>query len=359
MSELLKIPAELIANDPVARGAARLLYRHKTGGLHDCQFAQLAEVLPTGALLILNDTKVFPARILSAGFEFLLLGRPKLHQADRSAHNYQCEALIRPSKKVSLAQCLQIDAAVSIMITSKRVVATHGIYQLQITTNSDIDLYAWLEQHGNTPLPPYIKNSNSSGEYQTDYARHSGSVAAPTAGLHFTMEHLDALRSIGIDHCYLTLHVSAGTFLPIRTADPAEHRLLPECYRIPEDTVAKIHRAQQQGRAVVAVGTTSLRALESFMQLEAAQPDTWYETDLYLHPCTALQAQNCAQRLRVCRGLLTNFHQPSSTLFQLISALVGEQEAVRMYQHAVAERYRFYSFGDSCLFDLSQATEML
>ena len=340
---MLEIPAELIAHNPVARGMSRLLYRDKNAGLHDCKFLQLAEVLPASSLLVLNDTKVFPARILASGFEFLLLGLPQLDQRD--ANSYQCEALIKPSKKIAIAQCLQIDESVSITVTGKRRVATHAIHQIQITTTAGVDLSAWLERYGNTPLPPYIKDSSSLAEYQTDYAKHRGSVAAPTAGLHFTREHLTALRSAGIEHCYLTLHVSAGTFLPIRTPDPAEHKLLPEYYYVPEDTVVKVRAAQQQGRAVVAVGTTSLRALESFMRLKAPQPNTWYETDLYLHPHSPLRSQ-------LFSGLITNFHQPSSTLFQLICSLIGRQEAERMYQHAVKQRYRFYSFGDSCLFAL-------
>lgn len=343
---MLEIPTTLVANNPVARGTARLLYRNKSGGLRDCKFSQLAEVLPAGALLVLNDTKVFPARIFAEGFEILLLGLPQ----PCGTSNYRCAALLKPSKKISIGQCLQIDDAVSITVTSRHVVATHPIYQLEIT--STVDLYAWLERHGNTPLPPYIKNSSSSEKYQTDYARHRGSVAAPTAGMHFTLEHLAALRDVGIDHCYLTLHVSAGTFLPIRTATPAEHRLLPEYYCVPKNTAAKIDTAQQQGQAVIAVGTTSMRALESFRQLNAPQPDTWYETDLYLHPQSPLRSQ-------LFSGLITNFHQPSSTLFQLISALIGAQEAERMYLHAVKQRYRFYSFGDSCMFDLPHKVEML
>ena len=347
---MLEIPTTLVANNPVARGAARLLYRNQGGGLRDCKFLQLAEILPTGSLLVLNDTKVFPARILAAGFEILLLGLPKPCSANGSSNDYQCEALIKPSKKIALGQCLQIDDAVSITVTSRHVVATHPIYQIQITTT--VDLYAWLERYGSIPLPPYIKNSSSAEKYQTDYARHRGSVAAPTAGMHFTLEHLATLRDVGIDHCYLTLHVSAGTFLPIRTANPAEHRLLPEYYCVPKDSTAKISAAQQQGQAIIAVGTTSMRALESFKQLNAPQPDTWYETDLYLHPQSPLRSQ-------LFSGLITNFHQPSSTLFQLISALIGAQEAERMYLHAVKQRYRFYSFGDSCLFDLPHRVEML
>ena len=338
---MLEIPTTLIANNPVARGTARLLYRNKSGGLRDCKFSQLADVLPAGALLVLNNTKVFPARIFAAGFEILLLSLPQ----PCGTSNYRCAALIKPSKKISIGQCLQIDSTVDMTVISRQVIATHPIYQIQITATTD--LYAWLERHGNTPLPPYIKNSSSAGKYQTDYAKHSGSVAAPTAGMHFTLEHLSALRRVGIEHCYLTLHVSAGTFLPIRTATPAEHRLLPECYYVPKDTAAKIDAAQQREQAVISVGTTTMRALESFRQLDVPQPNTWYETDLYLHPQSSIHSL-------LSSGLITNFHQPSSTLFQLISALIGAQETVRMYQHAVEQRYRFYSFGDSCMFDLSQ-----
>ncbi|MDE3269135.1 MAG: S-adenosylmethionine:tRNA ribosyltransferase-isomerase [Pseudomonadota bacterium] len=351
---MLAIPPELIAHNPVQRGKARLLHRMLDGQLHDCRFAQLAEVLPFKSLLVLNDTKVFPARICAAGFEFLLLGLPtpsndSLHASggkESSSVSYRCEALVKPSKKLRFTQVIQVDSAVRIVVAGKRSVAKHAIYQLHITTSAGVDFYDWLEQHGNTPLPPYIKDSSSQVEYQTDYAKHRGSVAAPTAGLHFTREHLMRLQSVGIDHCYLTLHVSAGTFLPIRTANPAEHQLLPERYCVPQASVAKINAARRQGQEIIAVGTTSLRALESFMRQTTARADTWYETDLYLHPQAPLRSQ-------LFSGLITNFHQPSSTLFQLICALIGAPEAERMYQHAIKQNYRFYSFGDSCFFELA------
>lgn len=343
----LEIPPALIAQAPRRRGATRLLVRSTDGQLQHSHFRKITSLLPRGTLLVLNNSKVFPARIKLAKGELLLLGTPQ----PRHDNTYVCEALGRPVRKFPVGCELQLANDVRVRVVAQQQRSRHVILTLHLLYAGDLN--AWLAQHACVPLPPYIKRDDEQPAhlsadlhtYQTVYASVSGSVAAPTAGLHFSHSCLRQLALAGIETAYLTLHVSAGTFLPIRTPNIAEHVLLPEHYLLPSATLQAIRTAQTQQRPIVAVGTTVLRALEDFFQdgKEKAAAGNWLETELYIYP----QAQKFKPQL--LHGLLTNFHQPSSTLFLLVRALLGTQETTQLYRAAVQQKYRFFSYGDSCL----------
>ena len=344
----LTIPPQLIAQTPRQRGTTRLLVRDKNGNLTHTHFSKIYSLLPRDTLLILNNSKVFPARLhLPQGGELFLLNMPQAI----TQHLYTCEALGRPQRKLPVGCQLQLADQMEIQVTGQRRCSEHVILTLQFSYAGDV--YAWLHKNACVPLPPYIKRPHEQPAaqsvdlhtYQTVYASVGGSVAAPTAGLHFSHACLRQLALVGVEVAYLTLHVSAGTFLPVRTKNIADHRLLPERYLLPPATLHAIRKAQTQQRPIVAVGTTVLRALEDFFRdgKERATADTWLETELYIYP----QAKKFQSSL--LRGLLTNFHQPDSTLFLLICALIGTQEAIHLYRNAVQQKYRFFSYGDSCL----------
>lgn len=344
----LEIPPALIAQAPRRRGTTRLLTRTRAGQLQHNHFRKIASLLPRGTLLVLNNSKVFPARLKFAqGGELLLLGTPTPHRDDL----YVCEALGRPARKLPVGCELQLDRGARVRVVAQHRRSGHVILTLHLLYAGDLDV--WLAQHACVPLPPYIKRADEQPAhlsadlhtYQTVYASVRGSVAAPTAGLHFSHSCLRQLALAGIETAYLTLHVSAGTFLPIRTPHIAEHVLLPERYLLPQATLQAIRTAQTQQRPIVAVGTTVLRALEDFFRegKEKASADSWLKTELFIYP----QAKKFEPQL--LRGMLTNFHQPDSTLFLLVCALIGTQEAIHLYRTAVQRKYRFFSYGDSCL----------
>ncbi len=234
------------------------------------------------------------------------------------------------------------------------------------------DLLAWLDRHADVPLPPYIGRSNQTAEtrvqdksrYQTIYAQSleavngstkslmGGSVAAPTAGLHFTDRVLQALKARGCSFAHVTLHVGAGTFLPVKTSDPSQHVMHSERYLVPAQTLAAIDQARATGRLIIAVGTTALRSLEGLCKEAASQnvplsalTDQWLRTDIFIRP----KFKSSRHRVKLCDGIMTNFHQPESTLFMLICALIGFNEAHTVYREAIQKGYRFFSYGDSSL----------
>ena len=344
----LEIPPALIAQAPRLRGTTRLLVHTRDGQLQHTHFRKITSLLPRGTLLVLNNSKVFPARVkLDKGGELMLLGTPQLLQDNL----YVCEALGRPAHKLPVGCELQLNHDLCVRVVAQQQRSGHAILTLHLLYAGNLN--AWLAQHACVPLPPYIKRDNEQPAhlssdlhtYQTVYASVRGSVAAPTAGLHFSHSCLRQLALAGIETTYLTLHVSAGTFLPIRTLRVAEHVLLPERYLLPQATLQAIRTAQTQQRPIVAVGTTVLRALEDFFceGKEKAAAGNWLETELFIYP------QEKKLKPQLLHGLLTNFHQPSSTLFLLVCALLGTQEATHMYRIAVQKKYRFFSYGDSCL----------
>jgi S-adenosylmethionine:tRNA ribosyltransferase-isomerase len=325
-----ELPPELIAQFPLPeRTASRLLV--VDGALQeDRRFSEIPRLLRAGDLLVFNDTRVLHARLHgvkdSGGRVEVLIERP--------VGRHEALAQIRASHAPWPGSRLRLEGALEV-----QVVAREGAFFLLRFPGPE-DLVDLLEHHGKLPLPPYIQRQAEDADearYQTVYARQHGSVAAPTAGLHFDASLMEALRAMGVDFAWLTLHVGAGTFQPVRVEDLAHHRMHRERYVIPADTVAALAGARARGGRIVAVGTTTLRALEAAAQEGeiAAGPG---ETELFILP---------GFRFRTADALITNFHLPKSTLLMLVSAFGGMENLRRAYAHAVAERYRFFSYGDA------------
>jgi S-adenosylmethionine:tRNA ribosyltransferase-isomerase len=304
--------------------------RRETGAVEDRVFRDLPELLSAGDLVVVNRSRVIPARLLgsrAAGgrVEVLLL---------RSLRD-RWEALVRPARRLRAGERVEIGDGLEVVIEDR---APEGRRLVRLLAR-DGDVVAALERHGHTPLPPYIRRADRPGDrerYQTVYAREKGSVAAPTAGLHFTPAVLRRLKERGIEVAEVVLHVGPGTFLPVRVEQVENHRVEPEPYTIPEETAAAVARA----RRVVAVGTTTVRTLESsaarFGEVHAGSG----EADVVIVPGFAF---------RVVSALLTNFHLPRSSPLLLVSAFAGRDKVFSAYHHAIAAGYRFYSYGDAML----------
>jgi len=331
-----ELPPELIAQDPLEdRSSSRLLVLDKrTGGTDHRIFKDMIDYIEPGDCLVINDTKVIPARLIGmkddtgAKIEVLLLKRRE---------NDIWEALVKPGKKakpgtrVVFGEGLLTGEVISVAEEGNRLIwfRYEGIFE------------EVLDQLGEMPLPPYITHQlMDKSRYQTVYAEHSGSAAAPTAGLHFTPELLKQIEAKGAAIARLTLHVGLGTFRPVKAENILEHHMHSEFYRIEEDAAAKINQAKQDGHRVIAVGTTSCRTIES-----AADENGWVKaasgwTDIFIYP---------GYQFRVLNALITNFHLPESTLLMLVSALAGRENILQAYEEAINERYRFFSFGDAML----------
>jgi S-adenosylmethionine:tRNA ribosyltransferase-isomerase len=326
------LPPELIAQAPLPERTASRLLVIDGASREDRRFAELPSLLKAGDLLVLNDTRVLHARLFGAkasgGQVEVLIERPL------DAH--EALAQVRASKSPKPGSLLHLDGGIDAM-----VVAREGeFYRLRFHGTEDTDLLTLLERHGQLPLPPYIARPAGGADearYQTVYAREKGSVAAPTAGLHFDAAMLAALREAGIGIAHVTLHVGAGTFQPVRVQDLAEHRMHSERYTLPAPTVTAIAAARARGGRVVAVGTTSLRTLESAARKGPLAAGSG-ETDLFITP---------GFRFQVADALITNFHLPKSTLLMLVSAFAGLETIRAAYAHAIHERYRFFSYGDA------------
>jgi len=330
------LPDELIAQFPAAeRAASRLLCLDgKSGALHDALFRDLPQYLRPGDLLVFNDTKVIKARLFGvkdSGGKIEAL-------VERVLGEHEVLAFIRASHAPKPGSRLLLAEAIHAVVEER----VGDIYRLRCENAEPvIDL---LECYGNLPLPPYITHSPDAVDetrYQTVYARQPGAVAAPTAGLHFDEDMLVLLARQGVASAHVTLHVGAGTFQPVRAENIAEHKMHSEWYTVPQQTVDAIAQAKAQGGRVMAVGTTSLRALESAALgggLRAGQG----ETDIFITP---------GYRFKVVERLLTNFHLPKSTLLMLVSAFAGTDHIREAYRHAVENRYRFFSYGDAMLIE--------
>ena len=334
------LPPELIAQHPTGkRTASRLLHlNHKT--LIDRRFSDLPQLIEAGDLLVFNDTKVIKARLFGqkeSGGQIEVM-------IERIVDRHHAVAQIRASKSPKPGNRIVVEDAFEVEVGG-RVGENNEFFALKlIGDDAEGDFYARLEAHGRLPLPPYIAHHaecEDETRYQTVYARHQGAVAAPTAGLHFDQMLLDHLAEIGVDLAWLTLHVGAGTFQPVRVHHVAEHRMHAERFDIPPATVAAIARAKARGGRVIAVGTTSLRALEAASQSGTLNAGA-AETDIFITP---------GYRFRTVDRLITNFHLPKSTLLMLVSAFAGLDEMRAAYRHAVEQRYRFFSYGDAMLLE--------
>ena len=338
------LPEELIAQTPArTRTASRLLLVDGAGASApvDRVFADLPGALRAGDLLVFNDTRVFPARlhgVKDSGGRVEVL-------VERIEAGGRVLAQIRASKSPRPGTRLQLGTDRDAGFAAEMVEREGDLFRLQFPTGCAS--LEWLERYGHIPLPPYIARSDTDDDaarYQTVYAREEGSVAAPTAGLHFDEELLAVLAREGVDQAFVTLHVGAGTFQPIRVDDLDAHRMHAERYSLPAATATASAACRARGGRVIAVGTTVVRTLEAAARLEgtvAGAPRACSgETQIFIRP---------PYRFRVVDGLITNFHLPESTLLMLVSAFVGRERVLSAYAHAVAARYRFFSYGDAML----------
>ncbi|NCC24335.1 MAG: tRNA preQ1(34) S-adenosylmethionine ribosyltransferase-isomerase QueA [Deltaproteobacteria bacterium] len=347
-SYLYDLPEELVAQVPSGeRSGSRLLVLERgTGTVRDAMFSQIANLLPRDCLLVMNNTAVLPARLIGrkssgARAEFLLLTPLALipNPGEDAWTEAEVEALIRTSR-ARIGTELEFGSD-----CTARLMAPSGFGRWTVSLRWRGNLADVFLSVGHVPLPPYIRREDSGYDrlrYQTVYARKDklGSVAAPTAGLHFTHEAIAGLEREGLGLAEVTLYVGYGTFSPIRTQDVRDHRMHEEFVEIPEETAEAVNRARSHGRPVVAVGTTSVRSLES-----AAGPDGLVHafqgwTDKYIVP---------GYKFQTIDHLITNFHLPGSSLMLLVSALAGRKKILAAYRHAVADRYRFFSYGDAML----------
>jgi S-adenosylmethionine:tRNA ribosyltransferase-isomerase len=328
------LPPELIAQFPAPERAASRLLQLSGASLSDRRFAELPQFLRPGDLLVFNDTRVIKARLYgvkASGGKIEAL-------VERVTGAHEALAQMRASRSPRPGTRLSFDTAIEAEVLERR----GDLYLLRFGGRASV--FELLERHGHLPLPPYITHAGSEEDearYQTVYAHRPGAVAAPTAGLHFDESMLARLRDMGVELAWLTLHVGAGTFQPVRVSDLAQHKMHSEYYEIPQATVDAIERARAAARAVIAVGTTSLRALESAARAGALRAGAG-ETDLFITP---------GYGFRIADRLVTNFHLPKSTLLMLVAAFAGMEPIRAAYSHAIAQRYRFFSYGDAMLID--------
>ena len=328
------LPEELIAQTPVEpRNSSRLMkIDRKTGDIVHSRFYNLCDYLKKGDLLVLNDSRVLPARLYGekkdtgSFIEFLLLEQ----KGDKL-----WEIICRPGKKAKVGTEFSFGNG----ILTAKVIEVKDDGNRIVKFSCEGNFYAVLDEIGQMPLPPYITEKLEDKErYQTVYSKELGSAAAPTAGLHFTKEQLEEIRSMGVDIAYVTLHVGLGTFRPVKEDDILNHKMHSEHYHLSEETAEKINRTKASCGRVIAVGTTSCRTLES-MELEngLVKSGDGY-TDIFIYP---------GYKFKLLDGLITNFHLPESTLIMLVSAFLGYENTMNAYKIAVEEKYRFFSFGDA------------
>lgn len=341
-----ELPPELIAQAPLPdRAASRLLVLDRAGGtLTHRTFHDLPDLLTPGDLLVVNRSRVLPARLLGTrpgggAAEILLVRRrgPDLW-----------DALLRPGRRlrpgavVDVAPGFQVRVEATPPLGDPGVPSSGPLRRVRLVAE-DGRPDAAVERHGHMPLPPYIRRPDRPGDrerYQTVFARETGSVAAPTAGLHFSPDLLDRLKARAIETAEVVLHVGPGTFRPVEVGDVRDHRVDPERFTLPSETAEAVNRARKEGRRVVAVGTTTTRTLEASLAPGGVRPASGGETDLVITP---------GYRFRVVDALITNFHLPRSSLLLLVSAFAGRERILDAYAEAVRHRYRFYSYGDATL----------
>jgi len=326
------LPKSLIAQHPTEKRAdSRLLIVQKN--FIDATFSQLGEFLKPKDLLILNDTKVIPARLFgrkeSGGKVEILV--------ERLINDFQALVMIKASRAPKIGSDILLENDEQVKVIDK----ASGLYRLSFGSNS---VLALLNQIGHVPLPPYIERIDNKEDlirYQTVYAKNDGAVAAPTAGLHFDKSLLSSLNSYGVNHAFVTLHVGAGTFLPVQVEDIKDHKMHSECFEVCQETIDKIVTTKENGGRIVAVGTTAVRTLES-IALPGELSSTKGDTDIFIYP---------GFEFRLVDAMITNFHLPKSSLLMLVSAFIGIEKMFQIYQYAIEEKYRFFSYGDAMLLE--------
>ncbi|MCR5304845.1 MAG: tRNA preQ1(34) S-adenosylmethionine ribosyltransferase-isomerase QueA [Lachnospiraceae bacterium] len=330
------LPEELIAQDPLEdRSSSRLMVLNREKGeISHRHFYELPKLLKSGDSLVLNDTKVIPARLMGrragtgGAVEVLLLKRLE------NEHD-TWEALVNPGKKCRPGQ--ELEFGEGLLKAQVLDILDDGVRKIRFIYEGIFEEI--LDRLGEMPLPPYIKHKlKDRDRYQTVYARFEGSAAAPTAGLHFTEKLLDEIRDRGVDVIYVTLHVGLGTFRPVKEENILDHHMHTETYRISSDAAQRINACRDRGNRVICVGTTAVRTLESASDEDGRVRACSGDTDIFIYP---------GYRFKATDALITNFHLPESTLIMLVSALAGRDFVLRAYREAVDERYRFFSFGDA------------
>ncbi|MCF7530300.1 tRNA preQ1(34) S-adenosylmethionine ribosyltransferase-isomerase QueA [Neisseria lisongii] len=329
-----ELPDELIAQyPPEVRGSSRLLVALPSLPIRDAAFADVADYVAAGDVLVFNNTKVMKARLFgqkASGGKIEALIERVLDEHTALAH-------IRSSKSPKPGTELVFEGGVRAVMLER----AGELFCLRFAGSESV--YRLLEENGRLPLPPYIERAaddEDDSRYQTVYAKHQGAVAAPTAGLHFTEELLAKLAAKGVEMAEVTLHVGAGTFQPVRVENIADHKMHSEWFDVPQSVVDKIEAAQRRGNKIWAVGTTSMRALESAARAEGRLKAGQGDTDIFITP---------GYRFKVVDRLITNFHLPKSTLLMLVSALSGMEHIRCVYRHAVEQQYRFFSYGDAMI----------
>ncbi|AJI44941.1 tRNA preQ1(34) S-adenosylmethionine ribosyltransferase-isomerase QueA [Francisella tularensis subsp. novicida] len=326
-----KLPEELIASYPLEnRDASRLLKLNKqTGEIADHKFTDFIDFINPGDLLVFNNSKVMLARLYGskttgAKLEYLIerIKTPKLF-----------ETHIKANRSPAIGSEIYVEDTLAKVLDKDG-----GMYLLEI--QGDKDIYRLMEEFGHIPLPPYMKRDDEEFDaerYQTVYAQDLGSVAAPTAGLHFSKELMQQIKDKGVDIAYITLHVGSGTFKPVQVDDVESHKMHAEVISVPVEVCQKIRQTKANGGRVIAIGTTSVRSLETAGQNGQIEPYQG-ETDIFLYP---------GKKFNVVDAMITNFHLPKSTLIMLVSAFADKEKIIKAYEHAIAERYRFFSYGDA------------
>jgi S-adenosylmethionine:tRNA ribosyltransferase-isomerase len=346
------LPEELIAQGPLPQrdGSRMLLLDRATGNFRDGIFRELPQQLRAGDVLVLNDSRVIPARLFArrAGLHsqkgMAPTGRVEVLLVEqKSASDWN--ALVRPAKRLPIGERLEFSEGDAPPLLEAEVIAEGEFGERTLRFAATADFYGALERLGQMPLPPYIhRDANDAAEdrerYQTVYARERGSAAAPTAGLHFTPQVLEEISARGVQIERVTLHVGLGTFQPVRVKRVEEIHLHSERYTLPAATADAVNAALREGRRVIAAGTTTVRVLEHCAALAAEMQPHSGETSIFISP---------GYNFCIVQGLLTNFHLPQSTLLMLVAAFAGREAVLRAYEHAVRERYRFFSYGDCML----------
>lgn len=329
------LPQELIAQKPIEpRDHSRLLaYCMDTNTIEDRQFYDIADYLKAGDVLVINDTKVIPARLFAKRenydgmVEVLLLKR---------LDSNKWETITKPAKKLKIGTKLIFNDRLTAIVKS---IGNDGIRIIEFAYSGVFEEI--LDDIGNMPLPPYITEKlQDKSRYQTVYCRERGSAAAPTAGLHFTPQLLEKLSAMGVEIVRVLLHVGLGTFRPVKVTDVQTHHMHSEYCRVEDSAAEVINRAKAESRRIVCVGTTSVRVLESMSTEDGLLHAGSKDTDIFIYP---------GYKFKIVDALITNFHLPESTLLMLVSALIGRDNTMDIYRHAVSERYRFFSFGDSMI----------
>ena len=331
------LPEELIAQTPVEpRDSSRMLvYNRESDTLSHEHFYDITKHLKKGDLLVINNTRVIPARIFGhidgkqTTFEILLLKR---------LDYTHWEGIMRPARKARKGSVIKISEELSATVED---VGEYGIRTISFQFDGVFEDI--LDRVGNMPLPPYIHETLEDKErYQTVYSKVDGSAAAPTAGLHFTPELMKKLEEMGVEFASVLLHIGLGTFRPVKAENILDHDMHTEYYEVDKENADKINRAKKEGRRVIAVGTTSVRTLESVADENGLVRECKGNTNIFIYP---------GYKFKTVDALITNFHLPESTLIMLVSALLGREKTLEIYRKAVEEKYRFFSFGDSCFFE--------